>query len=324
MTPVRGQSTLINHPHSGVAMTADAISGKLSDAARQLLERYLWELRISLQGCRSVDPKEVEADVKQHIDQELADAPAPVSGDKLDEVLRKLGSPWQWVPIEELSWWRRIVLRLRTGPNDLRLGALVLALLVMGLIFVPLTWPFLLASFLLARATIAMVAEREKELGWQRWLIYPPLLIVYLPLFIALIAWPALAGALAEELAHDKSTNPFNNQPWRDLPEVSFVVAMTATALSAWWSLLLAVLLIWPTLPMHVFRPFVRRVRRAVAALFLLVFLAIFGFSAVALTEIVNNHPPPAPAPPAGYSRDAWQQQQERGHSVQPYRYHQD
>ena len=84
-------------------MTADAITGKLSETARQILERYLWELRISLQGCRSVDPAEVEADVKQHIDQELADQPAPVSGDQLDEVLRKLGSPWQWVPAEELS-----------------------------------------------------------------------------------------------------------------------------------------------------------------------------------------------------------------------------
>jgi hypothetical protein len=63
-------------------MTADAKSGKLSDAARQLLERFLCELRISLQRCRSVDRNEVEADVKQHIDQELADAPAPVSGSR--------------------------------------------------------------------------------------------------------------------------------------------------------------------------------------------------------------------------------------------------
>src|SRR5688500_11324084 len=177
-------------------MTADAITGKLSDTARQILERYLWELRISLQGCRSINPAEVEADVKQHIDQELADAPTPVTGDKLDEVLRKLGSPWQWVPVEELSWWRRIVLKLRTGPSDLRLGALVMALFVLGLIFPPATWPFLLASFLLARATVAMMAEREKELGWQRWLIYPPLVVVCLPLAVALLFWPALAGVL--------------------------------------------------------------------------------------------------------------------------------
>ena len=279
-------------------MTADAISGKLSDAARQLLERYLWELRISLQGCRSVDPKEVEADVKQHIDQELADAPAPVSGDQLDEVLRKLGSPWQWVPVEELSWWRRIVVKLRTGPNDLRLGALVMTLLVLGLIFVPLTWPFLLGSFLLARATIAMIAEREKELGWQRWLIYPPLVIVYLPLLVALIAWPGLAGALAAELADDRSTNPFSGQPWEYLPDVPFVLSMTATALSAWWSLLLSAVLVWPTLPMHVFRPFVGRVRRAVALLLLIVCLVIFGFSAVALSDIVTFRHRQAPPPP--------------------------
>jgi hypothetical protein len=303
-------------------MTADAITQKLSDAARQLLERYLWELRISLQGCRSVDPKEVEADVKQHIDQELADAPAPVSGDKLDEVLRKLGSPWQWVPVEELSWWRRIVLKLRTGPNDLRLGALVMALMVLGLIFVPLTWPFLLGSFLLARATVAMMAEREKELGWQRWLIYPPLVIVYLPIFLALIAWPAMAAALAAELGGSRDISPFNGQPWRDLPEIPFILSATATAISGWWSLLLAAVLIWPALPMHVFRPFIGRVRRAVALLLLIVCLVIFGFSAVALSDIVNYQARRTPPP---YQPPAWEQQQpQRPDGTQGYRYRDD
>lgn len=295
-------------------MTADAIPAKLSDAARQILQRYLWELRISLRGCRSVDPAEVEADVKQHIDQELADTPAPVPGERLDEVLRKLGSPWQWVPIEELSWWRRILLKLRMGPSDLRLAALVLALLVMGLLFVPLTWPFLLASFLLARATVAMVAENEKELDWQRWLIYPPLIIIYLPLAIALLLWPALSGVLAGELADDRGLNPFNHHPWRALPTLPFVISAVASALSGWWSILAAAVMIWPRAPMHLFRPFIGRARRWVAALLLAIFLLVFLVSTIALMETVTNNPP---APPHGATPPSWEQEQQPSQSWQ-------
>lgn len=48
----------------------DALN-RLSEAARQFLERYLWELRLSLQGCASVNAADVEAEVRQHINQEL-------------------------------------------------------------------------------------------------------------------------------------------------------------------------------------------------------------------------------------------------------------
>jgi hypothetical protein len=193
--------------------------------------------------------------------------------------------------------------------------------MVLGLIFVPATWPFLLGSFLLARATVAMMAEREKELGWQRWLIYPPLVIVYLPIFVVLIAWPALAGGLAAELADDRSTNPFNGQPWRDVPDIPFIISMTATALSAWWSLLLAAVMVWPALPMHVFRPFIGRARRAVALLLLIVCLVIFGFSTVALSDIVNHQQRRTPPP---YQPPVWEQQQpppQRPDGTQRYQY---
>jgi hypothetical protein len=271
-------------------MTAETFTGKLSESARQILERYLWELRLSLQGCRSVNAAEVEADVKQHIDHELTGTPEPVSPEQLDAVLKKLGSPRQWVPDEELSWWRRAMLKLRTGPHDVRLASATLVLLVLGLIFVPLTWPFLLASFLLARAMLSMVAEQEqRELGWQRWLIYPSLLIVYLPLAAILLAWPALLGALAEEMTHDRSINPWNGQPWNYLPDVPFAFASGAAGLSAWWAILSVVVLIWPQLPRHLFRPFAGRVNRLLALALLLVSLLIFSVSAVAVTNIVNS-----------------------------------
>src|SRR5262245_44509775 len=96
-------------------MTANPTS-RFSLAAQQMLEQYLHELRIALRGCGMVDPRDVESDVRLHIDQELAEQPAPISGEQLGAILNKLGSPTQWVPIDELPWWRRILVRLRVGP----------------------------------------------------------------------------------------------------------------------------------------------------------------------------------------------------------------
>lgn len=285
-------------------MTADATGiGKLTEAARQILERYLWELRLSLQGCRSVNAAEVEADVKQHIDHELSEQPAPVSPEQLDLVLKKLGSPQQWVPEEELSWWRRIVLKLRTGPHDVRLPAAVFAMMVLGLIFVPLTWPFLLGSFILARAVMAMFADEEKELGWQRWLIYPPLLVFYIPIAGFLLGWPACAGALAEELSRDqRTTNPFTGQMWALMPNVTFPLAAGATALAAWWTLVALVLLIWPSMFKGLLRPFVGRVSRVKSSLAILVCLILFATSGVILSRLVNTvYPEPQKPAPVRY-----------------------
>src|SRR5215471_1627559 len=118
-------------------MTAEITGVKLSDSAKQLLDRYLRELRISLQGSRSVDPGEVEAEVRQHIDQELVDAQQPVSGERLGEVLNKLGSPVQWVPLDELPWWRRVIIKLRMGPTSDRWAFALFTLFVLGLLLVP-------------------------------------------------------------------------------------------------------------------------------------------------------------------------------------------
>jgi hypothetical protein len=50
----------------------------------------------------------------------------------------------------------------------------------------------LIPSFLLARAGLA-VADDPQDLGGRRWLLYPPLFLVYVALAITLIALPTLA-----------------------------------------------------------------------------------------------------------------------------------
>ena len=86
--------------------------------AQGCLDRYLEQVRTHLQGCRPVDPAEVERDVREHIERELEEIPESVCFNDLDTVLNRLGSPAQWVPVEEVPWWRKVLMRLQHGPED--------------------------------------------------------------------------------------------------------------------------------------------------------------------------------------------------------------
>ena len=140
----------------------------LSEGAKRSLEDYLREARAYLRSSKSVDADEVEQNVTEHIETELEGVPEPVSCDDLDVVLKKLGSPQQWVPTEELAWWRLIILRLRNGPEDWRLAYLSFGLLVFGCIL-PWTFPLLAtASFIVSRAALSELGD-PKELMAQKW-----------------------------------------------------------------------------------------------------------------------------------------------------------
>ncbi|MGB7158543.1 MAG: hypothetical protein WBD40_10790 [Tepidisphaeraceae bacterium] len=254
-------------------MTADITSGKLSDAARQALERYVRELRFLLQGCPTVDAAEVEAEVRQHIDQELADAPQPVSSERLDAILTRLGSPTQWVPIDELPWWRRTMIRLRMGPSSDRWALGVFIVWALGLLLLPAEGFGLLllfVSFLLARAVVAMSDEAGSQLVWRRWLVYPSLLTVYIPLLAAVMFWAASAAAIPL----------FRGAHWRRdlqpeevarLEDPFTVIFSGAAGLGAWWVIVGAALVLFPRLPQWLFNPFFRRSARKLGVVLLAV-----------------------------------------------------
>ena len=67
----------------------------LSENAERSLRDYLRQARSYLRGSRSVDADEVEQNIAEHIENELAGAAEPVSIDVLDAVLKKLGRPQQ-------------------------------------------------------------------------------------------------------------------------------------------------------------------------------------------------------------------------------------
>jgi len=249
---------------------------QLSPRAQQRLDKYLADVRASLRGCRSIDPRDVERDVLDHIDHELQNRPLPIEEADVEAVLQQLGSPTQWVPEEDVPLWRRLLLTLRRGPEDWRLAYLSFGTFVIALLCLRRN-PFLfmialVVGFLLARAAVA-AAEGHQRLGPQRWLFYPSLALVYLPLAFVILFGPTL---LAANLA---------NQAWMD-SDLSFreaiplwVCSLTAGGFvgGLWWLILSLILKLAPDLPRHIFYPIVNRIGRK--ALYSLLFIGAAALS---------------------------------------------
>ena len=222
----------------------------LSDGAKRSLEDYLRQARMYLRGSKSVDADEVEQNVTEHIETELEGVPEPVSRDDLNAVLKKLGSPQQWVPTEELAWWRLFILRLRTGPEDWRLAYLSFGLLVLGCIL-PWTFPVLvMASFIVSRAALTETDDTH-ELKAQKWFLYPPLIVVYLFVILMLLMWPLilfLPVAEAYERHFSRLQEDFDY----------WLVAMSAilAGMGLWWGVVAVVFLKCRKMVRFLFRPF--------------------------------------------------------------------
>lgn len=246
---------------------------KLSNGAREYLDRYLQQIRTYLRGCKTVDADDVERNVIEHIDSEFEGATAAVSFEQLDAVLKKLGSPRQWIPEEELPWWRKIIFRLRTGPEDWRLAYISFGLLVAGFLLLPATIALIPASFIVARAALSE-AGGPNELRAQKWLLYPSLIIVYVFVLLGLLLWPlGLLFPVAQALEHTirESNVGFgvNLHYWR--MATSFIIA----GLGLWWIILGGLLLKWRRFLQMLFKPFTGWFSRKWALILLLIGLAL-------------------------------------------------
>lgn len=214
----------------------------LTQDAQGHLDRYLRQVKAALRGHASVDAGDVERDVLGHIDAELEGQPEPIGEGTLKQVLDRLGTPDTWVPAEDLPAWRRVLNRLRSGPEDWRLAYLSPTLFVAGAtLFLkgPYLWPLepflMLASLLMARASLALLAEHDEPVGARRWLIYPPLLVWYVPLLVVLFAWPLTAVNDVMENSPAIRTRLIDFAPG-----VSWLVFPLAAGLTIglWWTLI--------------------------------------------------------------------------------------
>jgi hypothetical protein len=205
----------------------------LTQDAQSELDRYLRRVKAALRAHPSVDADEVERDIRGHIDAELAESPTPITETRLRTVLDRLGSPTQWVPADELPTWHKVLVRLRSGPEDWRLAYLTFALFVMAPVAGPIGPLFFFASIPMARATLALLEEEGEPIGARRWLVYPPLLITYVAVAVAvLVALPGLIASAGDPSVRTEARAWFPDPFWASLP---LVIALTA---GIWWAAL--------------------------------------------------------------------------------------
>lgn len=232
----------------------------MTDAARERLEEYLGQVRAALASAAGVNVDEVVADVREHVEAELAGAGEPITLEELESVLDRLGRPEAWVPDEELSFLRRVLSRLQRGPEDWRLAYLSFGLFAAGLLAFETLGGLTLIAFLLARPALSLAERRSGGLGERAWLVYPSLLFVYLFLAVGLFLWPGVGapglyapGGFAREIGRYVTLD----LPDRDAVRYLLLVGGTgAVALGAWWAALGAVFGRRPEWMRALFRPF--------------------------------------------------------------------
>jgi hypothetical protein len=193
-------------------MTDSSVATDLSPEAEARFADYLREVRLALAGVPDVNPAEIEADVRDHVENELRTAPRPVSLSALDEVLARLGPPEQWAGERPSLVGRAGSLvkeRLRTawdvlmrGPDDWRLAYLSFGVFALGVLIFPFFPLFLVISYVLSRAGMAAAKHKGIQLdGGRKWLLYPPVVVVGLAVSTALLLAPVGAtAAIADEV----------------------------------------------------------------------------------------------------------------------------
>ncbi len=241
----------------------------LSDSAKKCLDKYLQHIRTYLRGCKTVDADEVERNVIEHIESEFESATAAVSFEELDSVLQRLGSPRQWIPEEELPWWRKIIFTLRTGPEDWRLAYISFGLLILGCLILPSAIVLIPASFIISRAALSEAADLD-ELKAQKWLIYPALIIVYVAVALLILFWVPTIILSCEGLLYDFYDGRIGDS-YREYDVKIFLVllSLAGVALGLWFIVLGSILTTWPRIPRKVFWPFADGFKRKYAVVML-------------------------------------------------------
>lgn len=242
---------------------------ELTAEAQGLLDEYLRQADVYLRSTPMADAEEVERDLREHVARELQEAPRPVSAADMEAVLRRLGPPEDLVPEEERSWWQRFAGRWHPGTQDWRLALLsrgVLMLTPWG------GWLAVLGSFLVARAALETVPE-ARDLGPQRWLLYPGLFLFYVPFAYFLFAWPVAGPPLALVRWSPDLVRAIADL-WRFLPDLHNSAAdflyrrglhsgwawllLLHLVLGLWWLILALIARRFPRLLPMLFRPFLR------------------------------------------------------------------
>lgn len=205
----------------------------LTPAARQRLDEYLQRIRISFRGTPFA-ADEVEQSVREHVDVALSGQAAPVGAEHLADVLDRLGPPERWLPEDELPAWKRLFNRLRSGPEDWRLAYATFGLFVLAILTAPIGGVLLLIpAYIVSRAYVEFLRERNEPLGARRWLVYPPIAIA-----LAIAVGILIVGPVPGFIAWGADGNGFEMMRGaiaRGATQIRFTIGIIVMAFGAWW-----------------------------------------------------------------------------------------
>ena len=193
--------------------------------------------------------------------------------------LNQLGSPTQWVPVEDVPIWRTTLIRLRSGPEDWRLAYTTFLLFVAApLVAGAVGGVLFLGSILLSRATLELLAEDDEPVGARRWLLYPPLVVIYLGLLVTiLLAPPAMLATLGDPTIRAEAAG------WFPEPFLITLPVLVGVAAGAWWASLGLILMRWHRTVRAIFRPFADSFARRHGVRLAYLGLGILALAAAAL-----------------------------------------
>jgi hypothetical protein len=257
---------------------------ELTPDAKRKFDEYLQRMRSSLQGRRAVEPDEVEQNVMTHVEEALADVPAPVGQERLGEVLAQLGPPERWLPDDERSAWRRMADRLVHGPEDWRLAYLSLAITFLMILFFPVGGILLvIPGYFVSRAYVELLEERGEALGARKWLVLPPIVILLALVSLGALLGPAggIAGVLSEVGVRELGWDPEDRGD-----RARIFTGIVAMATGGWWIVLsgLFALLVRPFRAM--FLPLTKGLRGGHAVVLTIAGAIIAGLGALLLYAI--------------------------------------
>jgi hypothetical protein len=215
-----------------------------------------------------------------------------VPAHRLLAVLDRLGEPNEWVPAEPPAW-RRPFTALSSRPGDWRLAFVSCASLLLTVILMTgrvMLWPLPLVllplAFVTARINVALLDERGEALGLRTWLLYPSLLVLYVPLFFALIGgptWPVANVFYDDPSARSRIVALAHASPSLAAPAVVVIV------LGCWWTLLGLVVIQMISSVRALFRPFAGFLdrRHAVGLALTGIVLAVIGIATLTLSRFL-------------------------------------
>jgi hypothetical protein len=92
----------------------------LSIEDQAILTNYVGQVRRLAVFCQ-LDDDEIVREIEDHLKQEIDKTTKPITQKDIEDIIKNLGNPREWIGEgESSSWWRRMAWKLWRGPDDWR------------------------------------------------------------------------------------------------------------------------------------------------------------------------------------------------------------